>query len=62
MSGSEVKKLCWLNFDTLIIQYNAAVRKVQRLQDLVTDGHTHGGIWDSTECAAKLLLEKKLES
>ena len=29
-----------LNFDTLIIQYNAAIRKVQRLQDLMTDGRT----------------------
>ena len=31
-------KMSRLNFDTLIIQYNAAIRKVQRLQDLVTHG------------------------
>ena len=36
-----------LNFDTLIIQYNAAIRKMQRLQDLLTDGRTHRGIGDS---------------
>ena len=32
---------------TLIIQNNAAIRKVQRLQDIVTYARTHGGIGDS---------------
>ena len=45
----EKMKRCYrLNFDTLIIQYNAAIRKVQRLQDFVTDGlRTDRGIGDS---------------
>jgi len=38
-----------LNFDTLIIRYNGAIRKLQRLQDLVTHGRTRTdrGIGDS---------------
>ena len=33
-----MKRCDWLDFDTLIIQYNAAIRKVQQLQDLVMYG------------------------
>ena len=35
----KMKRCYWLN-DTLIIQYKAAIRKVQRLQDLVMDART----------------------
>ena len=35
-----MKRFYRLNFDTLIIQYNAAFKKVQRLQDLVTHART----------------------
>ena len=40
-------KMSRLNFDTLIIQYNGAIRNVQRLQDFVTYARTYGGIGDS---------------
>ena len=39
-----MKRCDRLNFDTLIIQYNAAIRKVQQVQDLEW---AQGGIGDS---------------
>ena len=40
-----MKRCDWLNPYTLVILYDAAIRKMQWLQDLVTDAR--GGIGDS---------------
>ena len=46
---SKMKRCDRLDFDTLINDHpiQPAIRKVQRLQDLVTDGRTDRGIGDS---------------